>query len=160
MRVDISERAQSAKNEGRQGHSGMLMCSEYLSNHPASWISKQEECWAAFNLPLLAKRKRPQRSSSFFFLICPDRDENKHSQKVANKAEGSIDILVDLVWAACIKSVRSYTDMITCHQECIYLFVSGFACGSVYQWIHMLIWSVQKYIMCLCIVKNWKWKWN
>lgn len=59
-------RAQSAESEGRRGHSGTAMCNEYLSNHPASWISKQAECWAAFNIPLPSKRKKPQRSSSFF----------------------------------------------------------------------------------------------
>lgn len=61
----------SAESEGRWGHSGTAMCSEYLSNHPASWISKQAECWAAFNIPLPSKRKKPQRSSSFFFLNRP-----------------------------------------------------------------------------------------
>lgn len=49
--MDISERAQSAESKGRWGHSGMAMCSEYLSNHPASWFWKQAECWAAFNIP-------------------------------------------------------------------------------------------------------------
>lgn len=30
--------------KGRRGHSGTAMCGEYLSNHPASWISEQAEC--------------------------------------------------------------------------------------------------------------------
>lgn len=62
MCMDIREWEQSAESEGRRGHSGTAMCSECLSNHPASWISKQAECWAAFNIPLPSKRKKPQRS--------------------------------------------------------------------------------------------------
>lgn len=152
MCMDISEWVQSAESEGSRGHSGTAMCSEYLSNHPASWISKQAECWAAFNIPLPSKRKKPQRSSCIFFLMGPDRDENKHSQsrkqsRRINQYFGgsSVSSMHKISW------VWSHTVRNACHQEYahISLWVSLSVCKSTYSYI-----VYEKNTMLLCIVKR------
>lgn len=86
--------------------------------------------------------------------------------RVANRAEGSINILVHPVWVACIKPVSwvwSYTVMNAYHQEqtiCVYLSVSVgvISCDyvSVYLWTHMLTYSVYElhYVSKHC--EKWK----
>lgn len=106
---------------------------------------------SCFQYPLPAERRKTTEKLPLSYLIGLDRDENKHSQRVANRAEGSIHTLVDPVWAACIKPiirVWSCTDMTAPQQQSAvspYLIVCMYLCLglSFYQWAHMLIPSVQ-----------------
>lgn len=129
---------------------------------PGFQSRKSAELFSIF--PCLLKG-RNHREDAAFFLKGPDRDENKHSHRVTKRAEGLINILMDLGWAACIKPAESHhiliwiivTTGIQYVHTYSYLGVCIFACDCLFIPESTCSCAVSmKYAMFLSIVKNWK----